>query len=384
MVAAGTALIGTCYGFARFAYGLFAPELSDEFEIGSAISGLIGAGSYVGYCIAIVVSLVLTERRGARPVAIAAGVVATLGTAVVALAPSAWVLAAGVLVAGSSTGLASPPLADAVSRWVREPVQDRAQTVVNAGTGIGVLVSGPVALLLLEQWRLAWGLFSVLAAAVTVWVAATVPSSRTPRNGRRPDEESRGPWLVAGSAILLLGSGLMGLTSVAVWTFGRDLVATVGGVGSAVSTSMWTVLGAAGIVGAFGGDLVGRVGLARSWTAALAVMAAATAALALMPGTPLVIFASAAVFGASYIILTALVLLWGTRLYPERAAVGVGIGFLMIAVGQALGAPLVGLLTDATSATVAFLGCAGLGLLGMLVRPGTAAERSPSREPVGE
>lgn len=384
MVAAGTALIGTCYGFARFAYGLFAPELDDEFVISSVMSGLIGAGSYVGYCIAIVVSLVLTERVGARPVAITAGVVATAGTAVVALAPSAWVLATGVLVAGSSTGLASPPLAEAVSRWVHAPVQDRAQTVVNAGTGIGVLVSGPVALLLLEQWRFAWGLFSVLAVAVTLWVAVTVPSSRPARSGRRPGDVSRGPWLVAGSAVLLLGSGVMGLTSVAVWVFGRQLVTDVGGVGNVVSTSMWTVLGAAGIVGAFGGDLVGRVGLARSWTAGLAVMAAATAALALLPGAPLVIFASAAVFGASYIILTALVLLWGARLYPQRTAVGVGIGFLMIAVGQAVGAPLVGLLTDATSVTVAFLGCAGLGLLGALVRPGAAAETPAAVEPAGE
>ena len=61
----------------------------------------------------------------------------------------------------ASSGIASPPLAAAVARWVRAGVQDTAQTVVNAGTGVGVLVSGPVALLLLDQWRLAWGLFAV-------------------------------------------------------------------------------------------------------------------------------------------------------------------------------------------------------------------------------
>ena len=191
MIAAGAALIATCYGLARFAYGLFAPEFRAEFAIGSTVSGLIGAGSYVGYCLAIVASLVLTERIGARRVAVAAGVVATLGTALVALAPSTPVLAVGILVAGSSTGIASPPLAAAVSRWVREGIQDRAQTVVNAGTGIGVLVSGPIALTLLDQWRWAWALFAAIAAAVTVWIFRAVPSSTGERTGD-PDSAARG------------------------------------------------------------------------------------------------------------------------------------------------------------------------------------------------
>src|SRR5690348_12125817 len=109
LIAAGNALIACCYGFARFTYGLFAPVFTDTFELTPTLTGVIGAGSYVGYCIAIVVSLILTERLGARWVAVAAGVVATVGISMVAAAPSAWVLAVGVLVAGCSTGIASPP-----------------------------------------------------------------------------------------------------------------------------------------------------------------------------------------------------------------------------------------------------------------------------------
>jgi len=372
MVAAGTALIGTCYGFARFAYGLFAPELRADFAMSSSVSGVVGAGSYAGYCVAIVVSLVLTERFGARRLAVAAGVVATVGTATVALAPGPYVLAAGVLIAGSSTGLASPPLAAAVSRWIHAGVQDRAQTIVNAGTGIGVLVSGPVALALLDQWRWAWALFSLLAVAVTVWVWVTVPPATAEPVARSSEAATDSPQrrYVPGTAAMVLAALLMGASSVAVWTFGRELVTTVGGASSLVSTSMWTVLGAAGVVGALGGDLAAHVGLARSWTTTMAVMAAATVLLVLLPGNSAAVFVAAAVFGASYIILTALVLLWSTRLYPARAAAGVGLGFLAIALGQAIGAPLAGLLTDVTGATAAFLTCAGLGLLGSLVRPG--------------
>jgi predicted MFS family arabinose efflux permease len=371
LVCAGTALIGTCYGFARFAYGLFAPEFQDSFTISSTVSGIIGSGSYVGYCVAIVVSLILTERIGARRMAVAAGAMATAGTAMVALAPSTPILAAGVLIAGSSTGLASPPLAAAVSRWVLSGIQDRAQSVVNAGTGIGVMVSGPIALLLIEQWRWAWGVFAVLAGAVTLWVHLVVPFTSS-----EAGTESGRPGRARGTAVMVLAAFLMGLGSVAVWTFGRDLVTTVGGAGSLVSTSMWTVLGAAGFIGALSGDLVARAGLARSWTLVMITMAGATLLLALAPGSAVAAFVAAAVFGASYVCLCGLTLLWSTRIHPDRASFGVGVSFLMIAVGQAVGAPLAGVLTDEAGGTSAFFTCAGIALLGAFVRPGRAISAS--------
>lgn len=366
MVCAGTALIGTCYGFARFAYGLFAPQFADTFAISSTISGIIGSGSYIGYCVAIIVSLVLTERIGARRVGVGAGVLATIGTATVALAPSAPVLAVGVLVAGSSTGVASPPMAAAISRWVREGVQDRAQSVVNAGTGIGVLVSGPVALLLIDQWRYAWGVFAVLAAGVTLWIRLTVPATSSEGDGW-----SDGRGLAAGTTRMLVGAFLMGLSSAAMWTFGRALITGEGGLGPVASTSMWAVLGATGFVGALSGDLIARSGLARSWTMVMVAISAATALLAVAPGSVPVVFLAGAVFGAAYVGLCGLVLLWSTVLYPARASFGVGISFMMIAVGQTVGAPLAGFLTDAAGGAAAFYVCAAIGLAGSLVRPGT-------------
>ena len=402
LVASGVALVATCYGLARFAYGLFASQFQAAFALSQTLSGVIGAGSYVGYCVAIVASLVLTERLGARRVAVSAGLVATLGTATVAVAPTALVLAVGVLIAGSSTGLASPPMAAAVNRWIRTDIRDRSQSVVNAGTGLGVLVSGPVALALSDHWRLAWGLFAGIAAAVTVWVYLSVPdpdpstdlvsepAAGADANPDRPVESggSADPHqarFLPGTGRLVLAAMLMGLSSAAVWTFGRNLITTIGSASGLVSTTMWTVLGAAGILGALGGDLVARVGVARSWSVAMVVMAAATSLLALAPGSALAIYTAAAVFGAAYIILTALVLIWATRIYPRRASYGVGLGFLMIAIGQAIGAPLAGVLTDQSSPTTAFYTCAALGLLGALIRPTrtTSAANTEPTEPAG-
>jgi predicted MFS family arabinose efflux permease len=361
MVFAGVALIATCYGFARFAYGLFAPRLSQEFALSAGLSGLIGGGGYVGYCLAIGVSTVLTARWGPRRVAVLAGAIATLGITVVAIAPSAPVLAVGVLVAGSSTGVASPPLAAAVAQWVEAGVRDTAQTVVNAGTGIGVLVSGPVALVLLEEWRWAWALFAVVTAAVTVWVAVVVPAGGG-QSGASREQDKRQIW-PPGTVPLVLASFAMGVASIAVWTFGQDVVSTSSRAGW-VAPVVWTVIGAAGIAGACSGPLVARLGLRVSWTVLMVMLAAGVAGLAAGAGVPLVAVFAGAVFGAAYIALSGVVLVWATRTFPTRPATGVGLAFFMIAAGQAVGAPLVGLASDAYTLDAVFYACALVALGG--------------------
>ncbi len=372
---AGVALIATCYGFARFAYGLFAPRLSAEFALSAGLSGVIGGGGYVGYCLAIGVSTVLTGRWGPRRVAVLAGAVATMGITVVALAPSAPVLAVGVIVAGSSTGLASPPLAAAVAQWVDAGVRDTAQTVVNAGTGVGVLVSGPVALILLDEWRLAWGLFAVVTAAVTVWVAAVVPAGG--RAGPREGGNGRPPGWTGGTAALALASFAMGLSSIAVWTFGQDLVSTSSRAGW-LAPVVWTVIGAAGIAGAFSGPVVARLGLRTSWTLLMLMLAAGIVGLAAGAGVPVAAVAAGAVFGAAYIALTGVVLVWATRTYCARPAFGVGMAFFMIAAGQAVGAPLAGLGSDAFALPAVFYACALVALAGAWIpapKPGPSTSR---------
>ena len=156
LVAPGLALIAVTYGLARFAYGLFLPEMRETLDLSDATLGLIGAGSYAGYCLAVLGALVFTSRSGPRLMAVAAGSVAVVGMAAVAGAPAAWVLALGVLVAGSSSGLASPPMGEAVATAIPEGSQDRANALNNSGTSVGVALSGPAALLVAEQWRAAW------------------------------------------------------------------------------------------------------------------------------------------------------------------------------------------------------------------------------------
>lgn len=382
LTGAGLALIAACYGLARFSYGLFVPVLSAEFELTAATAGAIASGSYAAYCLAIVASTALTPRLGSRTLAISAGVVATVGVLLIALAPNAMALAIGVIVAGSSTGIASPPLAQAIATTVRERVRDRAQTVVNAGTRLGVLISAPVALVAASQWRLAWFVFAGLCAAVTLWVAFAVPGGRplrttdapSPAKGRthRAFQLQRLP---AGSGRLVLAAALMGIASSEVWTFGRDLLVGTGGMTQFTSTVAWILLGAFGMAGAAAGGLVARLGVGPSWTATMILNGAATVLFAALPGSVPIAWGAAAVFGATYIGLTGILLVWGTQVYMHSPATGVGLAFLVLALGQAAGTPLVGSLSTAIGPPLAFAVTALVGVAGAFVRPARRCSR---------
>lgn len=394
LIAAGTALIAVCYGFARFAYGLFLPPIRTEFGLEASTAGAIASGSYVAYCAAIIVSTALTPRFGSRVLAVSAGVIAASGTALVALAPNPALLAVGVVVAGSSTGVASPPLAHAVAHSLRAAVQGRAQTVINAGTGLGVAVAGPAALLASGHWRLGWFAFSAISAAVTVWVLRAVPSAGRPGPARTTNrgastsaercaetpshaKDGRGavsallhrPVFPPGSGRIIAASGLMGIASSAVWTFGRDVLGSVGGMGPTASAIAWILLGAFGILGALAGDAARRIGLRRSWVLGMLLLAAATVLFAPAAGIPGAAGLLCATFGAVYIALTGLLLVWGTEVYASSPATGVGLAFLVVAVGQAVGAPLTGELIGDFGPHIAFAVIGGCAAVGVLVGP---------------
>lgn len=106
-----------------------------------------------------------------------------------------------------------------------------------------------------------------------------------------------------------------------------------------------------------------------SWVALMLTMGVATALFALAPATDGIVFTAAGLFGASYIGLTGLVLLWSANLYPTRTSFGVGFCFFTIAAGQAIGAPAVGWLIESSDTTVVFFTWAGLAILGAALRP---------------
>ncbi len=380
LVAPGLAMIAVTYGLARFAYGLFLPEMREALDLSETVLGLIGAGSYAGYCFAIVVALVFTSRTGPHFMAVAAGAVAVVGMAIVAGAPAAWVVALGILVAGSSSGLASPPMGEAVATSIREELQDRANTLINSGTSIGVALSGPAALLAAERWRVAWAAFALIGVVVVAWNAVVVPRNRVGYDRRDevvPVPRSSARYLVDPRAVpLFVAATGVGFASAAYWTFSRDLVVRAGDLSATGSTLFWTVIGVSGLVGGLAGDLVWRLGLATAFRASLLCMAASIGLLAAAPGVLLPAYSSAALFGSAYIMLTGIILVWSVSVFYERPSAGLGAAFLLIAVGQVFGSPIAGAVAGFAGLEFTFWVFAGIAVLPVLIGPRVERSRA--------
>ncbi|MER0237631.1 MFS transporter [Fulvimarina sp. MAC8] len=369
--AVGFGLIAVCYGFARFAFGLFLPQIDGDLTLGPSLSGAISGGSFAGYCIAIVVSAALTERIGARAVATGAAIVAAVGMTGIALAPTPLILAVAVLVAGSSTGLASPPMAAAVAAAVRKSRQDVTNTVINAGTSAGVALSGPVALLMAGQWRLAFAAFAAVAVILAFAAFFALPTAGS-------DKDSAGfPPMTGPILRLIAASFLMGAASTALWSFGGQIVSERLGWGPTGTGMIWSAIGAGGIAGAWAGSLVKRFGLDLIHWTFLGLMSAGILAVGLGPAVPAIVLAGAAFFGAAYVILTGVYLIWGVRALPERPATGLMIGFLTIAIGQTAGSPVFGLVLEKADLKAAVTGFAIVALIAGAFRVRSATVVAP-------
>ncbi|CAB3644639.1 Arabinose efflux permease [Achromobacter spanius] len=356
--ATGFALIAVCYGFARFAFGLFLPQVDAELSLSSTLSGLISGGAFLGYCIAIALSAYLTERVGPRAVAIVAALIAAAGMAGIAAAPSAPWLAGAVMLAGSSTGLASPPLAAAVTAAVKPDRQNATNTVINAGTGAGVVLSGPVALMMGDQWRLAYSGFAVAAVGLAFAAALTLP-----RGSQTVTNNTHGlPSLNGELRRLIAAAFLTGAASTAIWSFGAQLVALRLDWNSAGAGLLWIAIGAAGIAGASAGHLIARFGMDRVHHVFLAAMAAGILMIGIADTSAALTLGGGLLFGAAYIMLTGVYLLWGVQALPDRPATGVTIAFLALAIGQTAGAAVFGLLMEHLTANyaVAIFACLAL------------------------
>jgi len=103
---ASIAMVGVSYGFARYGYGLFEPQIREEFGLSVGASGAIASVAYIGYVLALSTVGVLASRVGPRPLVTAAGVSAAAGMALAAMTSQPWQLLVGLIVAGASSGFA--------------------------------------------------------------------------------------------------------------------------------------------------------------------------------------------------------------------------------------------------------------------------------------
>lgn len=355
------ALIAATYGLARLGYGLFLPVFSTAFTLTPLAGGLLASGTSVLYCASAALGFRYAPARP-RPVVLLAGMTATLGSAGIAVAPDTGLFVGAVLLAGMGAGFASPGLVELVQRNIRSAEQDRVQSVVNSGTGFGVIAAGILALAVGQMsWRLAWWFIALLAltSMVTVLRADTSRDRPGPAAEPAPDRAVRLGGSIGGLRHPAAAAFVFGIGCAAVWVHGRALLEERGGLATGESAAVWIALGFGGAAAVFTAPWLARHALRVTWPATVIAAAFATALFALAPQNLVAGFAAAALFGLSYTAATSVLIIWAAQVSPSSAA-GTSVLFTSLVLGQSAGSAVTGALIQPAGYGTAFLLAAGV------------------------
>ena len=372
---AGFLAIAVAFGPARNGFGLFLPDVRREFGLSTELSGLVAGGSYAGYLIALSLVGLFAARSGPRLFVTVGGLAAALGMATVALAPSASLLVAGFVLAATHAGFSWSPYNDAVDREVPPRYRGRVLSAVSTGTTFGIAVAGLAALAVGASWRAAWLAFAVAALAATAWNARVLPGRP---DGRASAGASRRPtpgwFLRPGSAPLFVVASSFGLLSGFYWSFAVDLISRSGVLPAEAGPLFYVALGVAGFLGLATGDAVERFGLRRT----LAVILAALAGAALLLGTAsaswTAVGASAVLYGAGVMCMSALLSVWSSSVFRDGPSTGFSAALFLYGIGTIVGPAALGALAGRSGLDTSFLVA---GVLGLLTVPVAAFARTP-------
>ncbi|MHA7288016.1 MFS transporter [Arthrobacter sp. MDT3-44] len=377
---AAVALIAATYGLARFGYGLFLPSFSVSFALTPMIAGLLSSGASVTYCISAALGFRYAPRHP-RFTTILAGCTASLGSGGIAAAQGTISFSSGVLLAGMGAGFASPALVELVQRNAAPARQNRLQSVVNSGTGFGVVAAGALALQLGASWRAAWILIAVIIITAMVGVLRADISRAEALSGvpRREDISTH----TGGSSIRGLGwpmaaAFVFGIGSAAPWVYGRSLLENIGGMTTETSAMVWMALGAGSAGAVLLAPWLARHSLKITWCVTVSATSAATVAFALVPTLPALSLATAGLFGLAYTAASSVLIIW-TSFTAANSAAGTSILFTCLVLGQALGSTVTGALVETTNLIFAFVTA---GVLCLISAFGVTAQRTaPAGQP---
>ncbi|MCT1927530.1 MFS transporter [Staphylococcus pasteuri] len=366
LVFPGIAMIATIYGLGRFSFGLFLPDISKDLHLSASSSGIISSLFYLSYCFTIIYATLRTAKTGPKYMIMLASLLVILGLITISIASNALTLSLGVIFAGASSGLISPPYGYAISLWIKWEQQGKANTWINSGTSIGLVFTGITAMLVFIDWRSVYLIYGIIAILITVWNFFIIPSLKHNIN---INPGSLNILDISASKRIIFASTILGISTAPYWTFSKSYVQNTDHYSPIALSIFWILIGVAGVLGSISGRMIDQYGLKFSYFLGVILMAAASILLALTPFIWIVPFLASLLFGASYIFITGVLLVWGVKLFVKNASLGIGIPFLMLAVGQVIGSVLAGPIVEQLGYTFTFVIYGIIGLTPVLIYP---------------
>lgn len=137
------------------------------------------------------------------------------------------------------------------------------------------------------------------------------------------------------------------------------------------------MIGVLGVIGGISGSIIDKQGLRFAYIFGVTLLSIASILLVFTSKVWIIPFIASSLFGASYIFLTGVLLVWGVKIFVKNASLGIGIPFLMLAVGQVIGSMIAGTLIDSLNYAVTFMVYGIVGLVALAMYP--KVEVTPSR-----
>ena len=367
----GTATIAVTFGLARYGYGLLLPDMRSDIGLSASAAGMIASAAYLSYLLANTAVVAVVTRWGPRVAVGSAAGAAAAGMGIVAAAQSVPTLAAGVLVAGAAAGLAYPPYADVVSREVRPERRDLAWSTISSGTGWGVAVAGPIAIVAGDRWRVAWVVFVGIAVVVGIFAVLAAPA-HTDRRARRP-QLSLTWFFCPRSRPLLVSAIVVGIGSSVWWAFAVAAMRE-SGTDATTSAGLYALCGVAGLLGSLSGAFFTRFGLRTGYLVTCLSLAASLAVFG-SSFPPRAGGRGHGPVGASYNSVIAAQGVWSSRVFDQHPAAGLAAVNTALTIGTLVGPPLAGVVIEWSGYLETFVLVAGLSLLALPFCPPSERRR---------
>ncbi|WP_270241460.1 MFS transporter [Kocuria marina] len=346
-VATGAGVVAVAYGMARFGLGLSTPRIIEDQVATEAQIGIASSLSFTTYVIACFISGALLNKSRWKASILLVLATAVVGCLLVATAVNAPMFLAGIGIGGAAAGFTSGAIAYRLVRDLPTPVEPRSQALANAGAGIGVALATAL-LLFTTSWR---SVFLAAAVLAVVLCLGFIRTSRGVTAQRFRDETPGAPGRLVVPVLLTM---LMGAGSSVYWTYGRALVEEQAKLSAQQSLLFWGAIGVSGVAGSFSGDAATKLGTKISWAACSVLLGASILLLPFLSGIALIVI-SGAVFGAFYTILCGLTIELARESWPTAVGAATSILFATIAVGQAVGSLLNGLMATVAGFPVLFV-----------------------------
>lgn len=279
--------------------GLLA-QMAQGLAVSQSAVGQTVTAYAAGSLMAAIPLISLTQRLHRRPLLLTAiaGFVVTNG--ITALSDSYALTMIARFVAGVAAGMIWALLAGYAARMVPGHRQGSAIAVAMAGTPLALSLGVPAGTLLGQWsgWRVAFGVMTVLAVALFVWVRMTVPDLPGQQTGTRP--MPRGVLKMPGVRPILFVVVTYVLAHNLLYTYISTCLASAGMVGN--TGRVLLTFGIASVVGILiVGILIDRhLRMLTLASALLFAFAALALALALTAGAQVAVYIAVAVWGLAF------------------------------------------------------------------------------------